>query len=189
MPLTPVEPFGLPVSGAGRPCQVRPPSSVRATDVQISGLALSQCPGVPAGPMIQPVFSESQVAEEGWKSGGRYPAAADPEWAVPDAALLDVAWIASLLPTASGDCVAPLELTGFPASRLVLVGVVVRWSDMPTGTAMPTTAATAAALATETTALRTRRRRARLVISSKVPDGGSSGRTCWSSQRSSASCA
>ena len=37
------------------------------------------------------------------------------------------------------------------------------------------------------TALRILRRRARLVISSKVPDGGGSGRTCWFSQRSSGS--
>jgi hypothetical protein len=53
---------------------------------------------------------------------------------------------------------------------------------MPTGTATPTAAATTAAPATEITALRTLRRLARLVISSKVPEGGGSGRTCWFSQ-------
>ena len=50
-----------------------------------------------------------------------------------------------------------------------------RCSDMPTGTATPIAAATAAADATEITALRILRRRARLVISSKVPEGGGSG--------------
>ena len=63
-PVTPVAAIGPPTAGAGSPCQVRPPSSVRATDVQILEFCCApQWPGVPAGPMIQPVVSESQVTE------------------------------------------------------------------------------------------------------------------------------
>jgi hypothetical protein len=69
--VTPVVLSGPPVDGAGRPCQVWPPSLVRATDVQMLGLALAQCPGVPAGPSTHPVLVESQVTEEGRKLGGR----------------------------------------------------------------------------------------------------------------------
>src|SRR5689334_4252268 len=75
-----------------------------------------------------------------------------------------------------------------PAARPAFVDGVVRCSEVLSGTATPTAAATAAADATESTALRILRRRARLVISSKVPGGGGSGATCWFSQRSSASC-
>src|SRR5690348_6373619 len=54
----PVAPFGAPVTGAGTPCQVEPPSSVAATEVQSYALGGPQCPGVPACPITHPVLVE-----------------------------------------------------------------------------------------------------------------------------------
>src|SRR5262249_21310576 len=157
---------------------------------------LAQCPVVPAGPITQPVVSESQVTELGCKLGGRYPPTAGAGFVVAVlrgvAAPLDAGRVGStlgcLVADPSVDFVAAVPLGAAPFARLALVGVGFRRSDMLTGTATPTAAATAAAEATEITALRILRRRARLVISSKVPAGGGSGRTCWFSQRSSGSC-
>jgi len=103
--------------------------------------------------------------------------------------LPDVLGVGSLVPVPSVEGDSPFAPDEPPAARLAPVdGLGVRCSERPAGTATATAAATAAADATETAALRNLRRRARLVISSKVPGGGGSGRTCWFSQRSSGSC-
>ena len=68
--LTPVPPSGAPVTGAGTPCQVEPPSSVAATEVQTSGLGGPQCPGVPAWPITHPVLVDTNVTEEAAKLAG-----------------------------------------------------------------------------------------------------------------------
>jgi hypothetical protein len=48
--LTPADPSGAPVTGALTPCQLRPPSPVPASDVQMSGFGPLHWPGVPAWP-------------------------------------------------------------------------------------------------------------------------------------------
>src|SRR5215467_2258544 len=68
--LTPVPPFGGPVTGAGTPCQAVPASLVAATEVQMSGLGGPQCPGVPAWPITHPVAVDTNVTEEAAKLGG-----------------------------------------------------------------------------------------------------------------------
>src|SRR6185437_666244 len=102
--------------------------------------------------------------------------------------LLAADWpgVAVPLPSVVCDPAVPLGVAFLPSATALVDGVV-RCSEVLSGTATPTAAATAAADATVTTALRILRRRARLVISSKVPGGGGSGVTCWFSQRSSAS--
>src|SRR5215468_11178264 len=130
------------------------------------------------------------VTEAGWKLGGTGPAGGVASPAVL-AGLVgldwlgdgDVCWLAEL----SGCCV-PLGLADpCPAATLAGTGDGVRFSAITFGTATATAAATAAADAMVTASLRSFRRRARRVISSKVPGGGGSGCTCWLSQLSSGS--
>ncbi len=82
MALTPVAPFGPPVSGAGPPCQLCPALSVRATDVQMNASLLAQVPGVPACPITQAVCELTNVTDVGWKLGGT-------GWACPDGAVAE----------------------------------------------------------------------------------------------------
>src|SRR5262249_43066498 len=67
---TPVLPSGGPVTGAGMPCQVGRARWVRATEGQMWGSGGPQWPGVPAWPMTQPVYVETNVTEEAAKLGG-----------------------------------------------------------------------------------------------------------------------
>src|SRR5689334_5706636 len=67
---TPVPPFGAPVTGACEPCQVEPPSLVMATEVQSYALGGPQRPGVPAWPITHPVFVDTKVTEEAAKLAG-----------------------------------------------------------------------------------------------------------------------
>ena len=68
--LTPVAPFGPPVSGAGPPCQLCPALSVRAIDVQMYASLLAHVPGVPACPITQAVCELTNVTDVGWKLAG-----------------------------------------------------------------------------------------------------------------------
>src|SRR5215470_5617043 len=66
----PVPPFGAPVTGAGEPCQVLPRSLVIAIEVQSYALGGPQCPGVPAWPITHPVYVDTKVTEDAAKLGG-----------------------------------------------------------------------------------------------------------------------
>ena len=80
--LTPVAPLGPVVSGAGPPCQLCPPSSVRAIDVQMYASLLAHVPGVPAWPITQAACELTNVTDVGWKLAGT-------GWAWPDGAVAE----------------------------------------------------------------------------------------------------
>ena len=159
--LTPVAPSGPPVTGAGTPVQVPPPLSVRAIEVQYW---VAQWPGVLAWPITQPVCVPMNVTEVGRKlagtdagsdpagSDGRGVAADDSAWPCP------VGVAEEECPAAAADVVF-----GLSTGRLTTWGTVTAAATI--------TAAVVAVMAS----LRILRRRARRLISSKVPGGGGSG--------------
>src|SRR6266404_7224823 len=185
------------VLGAATPVHVFPLSFVRAIEVQIVGSALAQVPGVPACPIVQPSYAETKVTEVGWKFAGTGPPAGALAEKLPLAGLVGVGvgLLSACVRPAAGVGLAALafgfigsvdELDGFPAAMPPSWDGL-RCSVSTVGTAKTATAATAAADVSVTASLRSLRRRARLVISSNVPEGGGSGRTSRSSQSSSPS--
>src|SRR5215471_7614963 len=161
--LTPVAPSGPWAGGAWMGRQVAPALSVRCKAMQAGAVARSHRPAGIVWPITQPVETPAKVTDS---RGG----------VVVTRAGLEATGAAG--GPEAGGLPGPAALAGRPVS---MAGVA-SW-----GITTAATAATATAPAAARTARLARSLRACLLTRSNVPGGGSSGRTCTSSQVSSSS--
>src|SRR5437764_6444191 len=176
--LTPVPPSGAPVTGAGTPCQVVPPSLVAATEVQSYALGGPQCPGVPAWPITHPVLVDTKVTEEAAKlagTGGGAVGVGVADWASGPEVPVEAGWP------------GPVEGWAGVAVPDIATGVLPTGPDRISRGTVIAPASTTTAPAAVSAARPAFRRRARLLICSKVPGCGCKGVTRSSSQVSMSS--